>query len=98
VKFLLCHSTGLKLESYAFQNLCRYGKAASVSSSFLQLIHRVCLVICIFSILQDAVPLIEQLSFSETYRRAFDLLCKDIATATSYSNSDNLDCITLDGM
>lgn len=58
----------------------------------------------LLSILQDAVPLIEQLSFSETYRRAFEhvfgktLLCKDIATATSYSNSDNLDCITLDGM
>ena len=52
---------------------------------------------------QDALPLIDQIQFEEPYRRAFEhvfgktLLCKDIATATNYSNSDNLDCITIDG-
>lgn len=48
--------------------------------------------------------MIKQLTFDDKYRRAYEhvfgktLLCKDIDTATNYSNSDNLDCITLDGM
>ncbi|KZT22156.1 RecF/RecN/SMC protein [Neolentinus lepideus HHB14362 ss-1] len=51
----------------------------------------------------DAIPLIEQLSFDSMYEKAFQqvfgktCVCKDLAIASAYVKSHNINTITLDG-
>ena len=56
------------------------------------------------SYFQDAIPMIDKLRFHEQFRPAMELvfgktlICRNLEVASQFSKSENLDCITLEGM
>ena len=56
------------------------------------------------SYFQDAIPMINKLRFHEQFRPAMELvfgktlICRNLEVASQFSKSENLDCITLEGM
>ena len=56
------------------------------------------------SYFQDAIPMIDKLRFHERFRPAMELvfgktlICRNLEVASQFSKSENLDCITLEGM
>ena len=60
--------------------------------------------VLIFKHFQDALPMINKLRFDEKIRPAMELvfgktlICRNLEVASQFSKSENLDCITLEGM
>ena len=56
-----------------------------------------------FHIFQDAIPMIQKLSFEDRFGKSMKhvfgktLICRSMEVGTQMARSENLDCITLDG-
>ena len=58
----------------------------------------------IINYFQDALPMINKLRFEEAFRPAMQLVfgktlvCRNLEVASQFSKSENMDCITLEGI